>query len=393
MASEADILAAMEQHLMPNYGKRLKAMARGRGAKIWDADGREYIDCFAGFGGGGIAGHCHPKIVEAVRKQAETLTCHGNFFTNENETRLAEKLTAHSVGGKVFFCHSGAEADEAALKLTRLAAGPGRYKIISFHGCFHGRTMGGLSLSPAPFQEGFEPMLPGSVKVDFGDIEAAAAAVDDETAGIFVEPIQGEGGLNVPTPEFMQALRKLCDERGLLLVADEVWTGPARTGKWFANEHFGMQPDVVTVAKAVGGGLPLGACIASEKYADTLGPGKHGCTMGGNPLCTAAALAAVELIEQEGLVERAATLGEKAMDALRSAGVPCVADVRGKGMMFGMKLDESVPAKDVFLQAMDAGLLVCLAKQNVLRLAPPLTISEDLLDKAVEILLGLLKSR
>ena len=234
MTTQQEILEASEQLLIPNYGPRLLAMQRGEGSRIWDADGTEYIDFFAGFGGGGVAGHCHPSIVAALKTQSETLLSHGNFFTNAPEVELARAITSRAFAGKVFFCHSGGEANEAAIKLVRLAAGQGKYKIISFTNCFHGRTMGGLSLTPEPKQRGFEPMLPGNVMVPYGDLPATSAAIDDATAAIFVEPIQGEGGVNVPTLEFMQGLRALCDEKGLLLVCDEVWTAPERTGKWFA---------------------------------------------------------------------------------------------------------------------------------------------------------------
>ena len=389
MTSNAELAELTSRYLIENYGRLPVAMVRGRGARIWDADGREYIDFFAGFGGGGVAGHCHPKVVEAIKAQAETLLSHGNLFTSAPQVALARAITEHAFGGKVFFCHSGAEAAEAALKLARLAAGEGRYKVISFHHCFHGRTMGALSLTPQRFQEGFEPMLPGNVKVDYGDLEAVRSVVDDETAAIFVEPIQGEGGVNVPTVEFMQGLRALCDEKGLLLVCDEVWTAPARTGRWFGYQHFDIAPDVMTLAKALGGGVPVGACVAAPKYADVLGPGKHGCTMGGNPLCAAAAAACMELIEEEDLVARAAAKGEQLMEAIGAAGAGVVKAVRGKGMMIGVELDAS--AREVFLRAMERGLLVCYAGQSVLRLAPPLIISEEDLSAGLDILIEVLK--
>lgn len=391
MSKQAKMLAATEKFLVGNYGPRMRAMVRGQGARIWDADGKEYLDFFAGFGGGGVAGHCHPKIVQAVRAQAETLMCHGNFFTSQPQIDLAERITAHAFGGKVFYCHSGAEANEAALKLVRLAAGEGRYKIVSFNHCFHGRTMGSLSLTPGKYQQGFEPMLPGNVKADYGDLDSVAAAIDGETAGVFVEPIQGEGGVNIPTVEFMQGLRKLCDERGVLLVCDEVWTAPARTGKWFAYQHYGMEPDVMTCAKAIGGGAPLAVMVAAPKYADVLGPGKHGCTMGGNPLCAAAGNAALKLIEDEKLDRRAAVLGERVMKTLRDAKIPCLKEVRGRGLFIGIELDRE--SKPVFLAAMDKGLLICTAQTHVLRLAPPLTIEEKLLDRGVGILIDLLKAQ
>ena len=389
MATNAELVELTGKYLIENYGRLPVAMVRGQGAKIWDADGKEYIDFFAGFGGGGVTGNCHPKVVAAIKAQAETLLSHGNLFTNAPQVELARSITEHAFGGKVFFCHSGAEAGEAALKLARLAAGEGRYKIISFNQCFHGRTMGTLSLTPERFQKGFEPMLPGNLKVDLGDIEAVRAAVDDETAAVFVEPIQGEGGVNVPSVEFMRGLRALCDEKGLLLVCDEVWTAPARTGKWFAYQHYDIAPDVMMLAKALGGGLPVGACVAAPKWADVLGPGKHGCTMGGNPLCAAAGAACMRLIEEEDLVARAAEKGRQIMDLVRGAGIGRVKDVPGKGMMIGIELD--APARDVFLAAMEGGLLVCYAGQSVLRLAPPLTIAEDELSAGMDILIDVLK--
>ena len=389
MATQAEILDQTAKYIVPNYGPRLRAMVRGEGARIWDADGREYVDLFAGFGGAGVVGHCHPAVTAAIKQQLDLLHCHGNFFTNVPQVELARRITEHSFPGKAFYCHSGAEANEAAMKLVRLAAGEGRYKIISFHQCFHGRTMGALSLTPEKFQVGFEPMLPGNVKVDYNDVDAVTAAVDDETAAIFVEPIQSEGGVNMPSKQFMQHLRALCDERGLLLVCDEVWTAPARTGKWFAYQHYGIEPDVMTLAKAVGGGLPVGVCLAAEKYADVLGPGKHGCTMGGMPVCTAAGAAAMKLIEDEGLVERAAAKGAQIVQMLRDANLPCVKEVRGAGMLIGIQIDK--PARDIFLAALDAGLFICYSGQNVLRLAPPLIIDDELLDKGVGMVIDLLK--
>lgn len=386
--TQAELIKRSEQFLMPSYGSPMLAAGRGKGAKLWDADGKEYIDFFVGFGGGGVTGHCHPAIAEAIKAQAEVLLSHGNFFTNAAQIDLAEKITGHAFGGKVFYCHSGAESNEAALKLVRLAAGKGRYKIISFSNCFHGRTMGGLSLTPAPKQKGFEPMLPGNVMVDYEDLYSVRNSIDDETAGIFVEPIQGEGGVNVPSKEFMQGLRDLCDQEGILLVCDEVWTSPARTGKWFAHQHYDIVPDVMTLAKAVGGGMPIGACVAAPKYADVLGPGKHGCTMGGNPMCAAAALACMKLIEDEGLVQQAADKGDQLMKSIAEADIGCVKEVRGLGMMIGIEIDK--PAADVFRACMDAGLLVCYAGTDVLRLAPPIIVPDDVLAKGIEILIDVL---
>jgi len=392
MNTEASILEATKKYLIENYGRLPMAVARGRGATIWNADGREYIDLFPGFGAGGVCGHCHPKVVEAVKAQADTLLSHGNLFTSAPQVELAKRITENAFGGKVFYCHSGAEANEAALKLVRLAAGEGRYKIISFNNCFHGRTMGGLSLTPETFQKGFEPMLPGNVKVDMGDLDAVASAIDAETAAVIIEPIQAEGGVNVPSVDFMRGLRKLCDDSGLLLICDEVWTSPARTGKWFAYQHFGIEPDVMTLAKAVGGGLPVGLCVAGAKYADVLVPGSHGCTMGGNPLCAAAGAAAMKLIEDENLLDRAVEIGRRAVEAIERSGAACVSEVRGKGVLIGVQIDESRQAKDIMLKCMEKGLIVCIAKNNVLRLAPALTTPDDVINRGLDILIDVLKN-
>ncbi len=389
--NQSELLRRSSQVLIENYGRLPYAMVRGEGVRIWDADGTEYLDFFAGFGGAGVAGHCHPKITQALESQAGALCAHGNLFTNEPQVDLAERITRNGFGGKVFFCHSGGEANEAAIKLVRLAVGEGRHKIISFHNCFHGRTMGGLSLTPENFQKGFGPMLPGNVKATMGDIDSVRNAIDGETAGVFIEPIQGEGGMNVPTREFMTQLRRLCDKRDLLLVADEVWTAPARTGQWFAYQHFGIEPDVMTLAKAVGGGAPVGAMVAAEKVADVLTPGAHGCTMGGNPLCAAAGAACMKLIEEEDLVPRARTLGEQVTAQLRDANLPGVEDVRGAGLMIGLQLAEDRPAKEIMLAAMDAGLIVCVAKNNVLRLAPPLITPEEDLSAGLEVLMRVMR--
>ena len=388
MPAQKEIVDATQQVLMANYGRLPIAIERGDGARIWDADGTEYIDLFAGFGMAGVAGHSHPRITQAVVEQAKKICAHGNLFTNQPQVELAETLTRHGFGGKVFYCHSGAEANEAALKIARRAAGEGRYKIISFHGCFHGRTMGSLSLTPEKYQKSFEPMLPGGVKVPYGDLKALEAAIDAETAGVILEPVQGEGGVNIPSREFVQGVRDLCTRHDLCMMVDEVWTAPARTGKWFAYQHFDVKPDVMSLGKAVGGGLPLAACIAGGKYAETLQPGTHGCTGGGNPLCTAAALATARLIEEEDLAARAAERGSEVMKQIRQAGLSRVVDVRGFGFMIGIELDG--PAKDVFAACLQRGLMINYTQDKILRLAPPLTIGDDDLSEGLEILMEVL---
>ena len=366
------------------------AMKRGQGSYIWDADDTHYIDFFAGFGCGGVAGHCDPRIAAAVAEQAQTLCSHGNLFTNAPQVELARRIVETSFNGKVFFCHSGAEANEAAIKVVRRAVSAERYKIISFENCFHGRTMGGLSLCPSSFQTGFEPMLPGNLMLPYGDLTAVEQAVDSETAAIFVEPIQGEGGINVASTEFLQGLRSICNENDLLLVCDEVWSAPARTGRWYAYQYFGIEPDVMTLAKALGGGLPVGACVVADKWSEVLSPGTHGCTMGGNPLCAAAGVAAMKLIEDENLCQRAEQIGTKIQQALGDANIAYIKEIRGKGTMLGAQLDESVPAKDIMVQCMEAGLIICTAKQNAIRIAPALTTPDEVVDAALEILLKVL---
>ncbi len=398
MASNSQLVEATGKYVIENYGRLPIAVERGLGSRFWDADGKCYIDFFAGFGGAGVAGHCHPKIVEAVKAQAEKLFCHGNLHTSAPQVELAEAITRHGFGGKVFYCHSGSEANEAALKLVRLASRGGQrksdgpYKIISFDNCFHGRTMGSLSITPDSYGAGFEPMLPGSVKVPFGDIDAVRAAIDKDTAGVFVEPIQAEGGMNIPTVEFMQGLRGLCDEKQILLVCDEVWTAPARTGKWYAHQHYGIAPDVMTLAKAIGGGTPLAAMVAAPKYADVLVPGTHGCTMGGNPLCASAAVAMMKLIEDQDLVTAARLKGERVVKAISDANLGCIKQIRSKGLLIGMEIDPAIEAKDLWLTCLEKGLWVCIAKGNVLRLAPALTIGEDEMAEGLEILISVMKS-
>ncbi len=395
MATQAQLVDATKKYLISNYGRLPVAMVRGSGSHIWDADGKEYIDFFIGFGAGGVTGHSHPAVATAVKAQVDLLQCCGNLFTNEPQIELAKSITDHAFGGKVFFCHSGAEANEAALKLCRFAARGGQakadgpYKMISFHNCFHGRTMGSLSMTPEKFQKGFEPMLPGGVKCELNNLDSVVKAVDKDTAGIILEPIQGEGGMHMPTREFVHSLRKLCDEKGILLVSDEVWTSPARTGTWFGHQLHGVTPDIMTLGKALGGGLPVAAMVAAPKVQDVLVPGTHGCTMGGNPVCAAAGLATMKLIEKENLVDRAAKKGAAIMQAIRDAKLPTVKNVRGAGMMIGVEL--AMPGKDVFVKCMEAGLLINCTQDVVLRLAPPLTISDKDIEQGLSILLKVLK--
>jgi len=319
------------------------------------------------------------------------MMCVGNLFTWQSQVELAEAIIRHSFPGKIFYCHSGAEANETALKLARRAAGEGRYKMISFRGCFHGRTMGSISLTAKEaYHQGFEPMVEGCLYAPFGDLAATAALVDGETAGIIVEPIQGEGGVNVPTVEFMQGLRELCDQHKLTLICDEVWTAPARTGKWFAYQHYGIVPDVMTLGKAVGGGVPVAACVAREGFDEVLTPGTHGCTLGGNPVCAAAGAAVMDVIESENLIQAAIDKGERIRAALADANISRITEIRGKGLMLGIETDGA--AKDIFTACLAGGVMINVTTDNVVRLAPPLTISDAELDRGLSILIDAMKA-
>lgn len=385
------IASRSQSVMLNNYGRLPLAMLRGSGSVLWDESGKRYIDMFAGFGGAGIAGHAHPEIAAALSEQSKTLLCHGNLFTNEPQVALAELLLKYSFPGKIFFCHSGAEANEAALKLVR-KRDPNRPVVISFDNCFHGRTFGALSLTPASFQEGCGTMLPGNIKVPYGDIAALRAALSHDTGAIFMEPIQGEGGIHVPDIAFVQEVRHLCDQHNLLLVMDEVWTAPGRTGEWFAYQHFSIQPDIITVAKALGGGTPVAACIVADAFADILGPGTHGCTMGGNPLCTFAALTACRLIERDSLCKRAQSLHARFLELVDQDRPALVTDIRGLGLMIGIELSNVVENKKVMQRALENGLHICVGKGNIIRIAPPLTITDEEFLEGVTILLETIHS-
>ncbi|MDD7940614.1 acetylornithine transaminase [Actinomycetospora lutea] len=367
---------------MDNYGTPPISIVRGEGARVWDADGREYLDLL-----GGIAvnflGHAHPAIVEAVSTQVATLGHTSNLVINPVAVDLAERLLgllgAESIsgGGRVLLCNSGAEANEAALKITRRT---GRTKVIATEGGFHGRTMGALALTGQPAKrEPFEPLVPGVEFVPYGDTEALRAAVDGETAAVFLEPIQGEAGVVVPPEGYLQAAREITLEHGALLVLDEVQTGTGRTGVWFAHQRSGITPDVVTLAKGLGGGLPIGACIGLGAAGDLLGPGQHGTTFGGNPIACAAALAVLDTITADGLLDRAEEIGKDLGRRIGELDHPLVAGVDAAGLLIGVALREPVSTQ-VTAAARDAGYLINNAVPGRLRLAPPAVVSDAQLD-------------
>ena len=359
--------------MMNNYGTPPLALATGDGAVVTDVDGKSYIDLLGGIAVN-ILGHRHPAVIEAVTQQLNTLGHTSNLYATEPGIALAESLVGLlGAEARVFFCNSGTEANEVAFKITRLT---GRTKLVAAQGAFHGRTMGSLALTGQPSkQEPFAP-LPGDVThVPYGDTEALAAAVDDSTAAVFLEPIMGEGGVVVPPAGYLVAAREITAKHGALLVLDEVQTGVGRTGAFYAHQHDGITPDIVTLAKGLGGGLPIGACLAVGATADLLTPGLHGSTFGGNPVCTAAALAVLGVLADEHLIERAAVLGKTISHGAEALGHPLIDHVRGRGLLRGIVLTADA-AKHVEIAARDAGFLVNAAVPDVVRLAPPLVITE-----------------
>lgn len=384
MADTQEWLARGQNSLTQNYGRSPVVMVRGEGSHVWDSDGRQYLDLFAGFGGC-VLGHCHPALIAAATEQAAKLWHVGNALYTTPQIEFAEKLKAHAFDGRAFFCHSGLEANEAAVKLGRLKGlsnGGKRWKTISLIKSFHGRSLAMIAATGnSAVKEGFGPPVPGFTNIEPGDIAALKAAIDDETANVMLEPIQGEGGVNEYAGDYIKQVRKLCDEHGLTLIFDEVWTGCARTGRWFAHQWGDVTPDIMTLGKAVGGGLPVGVMYAKPEIAKLLVPGKHGCTLGGNPICMSVSRAIFDVIEKENLVDHANALGETAIKTFRSAGSEKIADVRGHGLFLGIELkDEPQKFGD---RALEAGLIINLTSKKVIRLAPPINISAALWDEGV----------
>ncbi len=382
-----------EAVMMNNYGTPPLALAAGDGAVVTDVDGNTYLDLLGGIAVN-VLGHRHPAVIEAVTHQMATLGHTSNLYASEPGIALAEELVAllgaseeTGAPARVFFCNSGTEANEVAFKLSRLT---GRTKLVAAQGGFHGRTMGSLALTGQPSKRApFEP-LPGFVThVPYGDADALAAAVDDATAAVFLEPIMGEGGVVVPPEGYLSAARDITARHGALLVLDEVQTGMGRTGAFFAHQHDGITPDVVTMAKGLGGGLPIGACLAVGPAAELMTPGLHGSTFGGNPVCAAAARAVLRVIAEEDLVRHADVLGKAVRHGIESLNHPLIDHVRGRGLLLGVVLT-APRAKDAEGAARDAGFLVNAAAPDVIRLAPPLIVTEAQLETFVEALPAIL---
>lgn len=379
---EPELLSRWQRVIADTYGEPATVLVRGEGAVVWDEAGRQYLDLLAGIAVNAL-GHAHPAVISAVTEQISTLGHTSNLAATRPAVELAERLLELlGVDGRVFFSNSGAEANEAAFKLSRLT---GRTSVVSMEGSFHGRTMGALSLTGQPAKRTpFEPLVPEVRFVRFGDVDALAGVVTDDVAAVVVEPIQGEGGV-VPAPEgYLAAASEICRSAGALLIVDEVQTGIGRSGDWFAHQHSGITADIVTLAKGLGGGLPIGATIAVGEVAQLWRPGHHGSTFGGNPVSCAAALAVVDTIAREGLLDRARTVGLRLRDGLER--IPQVDHVRGMGLLVGVVLHPEVDAPAVERAARERGVLLNAIGTQVLRLAPPLVLTDGQADEAIEVI-------
>ncbi len=386
--SSEEVIATAKQYVIGNYTRYPVCLVRGEGSWVWDAEGNRYLDFFPGWGCG-ILGHCPPRIVEAVRDQVGTLIHVPNTWYTEPQALLAKALSERTGwGGQVFFCNSGTEANEAAIKLARLyGKANGRYKTITFTNSFHGRTMASLSATAQPkYHAGVEPMLPGFLYAPFGDLKAVKELVDNETAAIMLEPIQGEGGINFAPPGFLEGLRELCTQEGILLILDEVQTGMGRTGKWYAHQHWNIVPDIVTLAKALAGGVALGGLIARPEVAEKLKPGTHAATFGGNPLACRAGLALIETFEAENLLERAVQVGERFrshFNIMKDAS-PKILEVRVQGTMIGVQL--ATEGASIVQKCLERNLLINCTHGTVLRLLPAVNITDEQIDEGCAII-------
>jgi acetylornithine/LysW-gamma-L-lysine aminotransferase len=383
---EKDIIDVEQTCMANTYSKRPVVIVKGQGATLWDVNGREYLDCMGAYGVC-VVGHCHPRVVEAIQQQAaRLLACHSSLYNDARSTFLRKLVDVTPTAlNKVFLANSGTETVEAAIKLARKHTG--RSEILAFMGGYHGKTLGSLSATwDKRYRTPFEPLVPGFIHVPYGRPDRVKDAVTEATAAVLVEPIQGEGGIKVPPLDFLSELRVICDATGALLICDEVQTGLGRTGRLFASEHFNVVPDVLCLAKAIGGGVPIGAMVAKEAVMASLTVGDHSSTFGGNPLTCAAAAAAVDVVVEERLPERAARLGSYFMARLKELQekYTVVREVRGMGLMIGMEFRFDV--YNLILGALKQGVLMLDAGRNVLRFLPPLVISREQLDRVVEVL-------
>lgn len=385
--SNVDIAAQGQQYIMNTYGRYPLSFVRGQGSLLWDADGQAYLD-FVGGIAVCILGHCHPELVKALQKQAETLWHISNLYWIEPQVRAGAKLVQGSGLDKVFFCNSGAEANEAAIKLARKyfyrQGHPERNHIITFLQSFHGRTLAAVTATgQMKYQEGFEPLPAGFHYAEFNNLKSVASLIDNHTAAILVEPVQGEGGIRPADPVFLAGLRELCDREGLLLIFDEVQCGMGRTGSLFAYQNYGVTPDIVTIAKGLGGGFPIGAMLSTDKAASGFMPGDHASTFGGNPLGTAVAEQVLNIISEAAFLQRVDTAGQKLMYKLHSLNDDRIVEIRGQGLMVGIEM--TVEVAEIVKNCMAKGLLLVGAGPKVVRMVPPLTVSDEEIEQAVAI--------
>ena len=383
--SSPDTIALFDQYVIPNYRRYPISLVRGEGSRVWDAEGRSYLDLFPGWGCN-VLGYCPPRVVQALQEQAANLIHVPNTWHIEQQGRFAEALCTRAFG-KAFFCNSGAEANEGAIKLARLHTPPEKYKIITFENGFHGRTLAAVTATAQPkYHEGLGPLVAGFQYAKMGDLDGVTEMVDEETCAIMIEPVQGEGGINIPQTEFLQGLRELCDRNGMLLIFDEVQTGMARTGSWFGYQQYDVQPDIMTLAKGIAAGVACGALICTDEVAPSLRPGMHASTFGGNPLAMAAGLATIESIEADNLIDNVherATQARAALDQLASE-LPIIRDVRIRGMMIG--IDLTIPSTPAVGLCMDRGLLLNATHDTVVRLLPALNVSAEEMNQGLTIL-------
>ncbi|MBU4343720.1 MAG: aspartate aminotransferase family protein [Candidatus Omnitrophica bacterium] len=382
-----EIISQYDKFVIGTYTRIPAVIVKGKGLKVWDLDGNEYLDFFPGWAVSGL-GHCHPMVVGAVRNYLKKIIHVPNNYYNMLQGKLAQEIIEHSFEGKVFFCNSGAEANEGAFKLVRAYGVPkGRYEVITMQNSFHGRTLATITATGQPkYQKGFEPLPQGFKSVAFNDISALENAITDKTAAIMLELIQGEGGINVADKDYVSKVRKICDDKGLILILDEVQTGIGRTGKMFCFEHYGITPDVMTLAKSLGGGLPIGAMVASKRFQDVLKPGMHASTFGGSPIACSAALAVFEAIKKEGLLRNTQEMGDylrQKLDELKKK-KSIIKEIRGKGLMIGAEL--SIEGKDIVEGCFKNKLLINCAHGTVLRLMPGMIVTKKQIDSAIGIL-------
>jgi len=382
-----ELIAQYEKFVIKTYTRTPVAIVKGKGLKVWDLEGNEYLDFFPGWAVSGL-GHCHPMVVNAVRNYLKKIIHVPNNYYNMLQGKLAEKIIEHSFEGKVFFCNSGAEANEGAIKLARAYGSHSqRYEIITMENAFHGRTLATITATgQEKYQKGFEPLPAGFKKVPFNDIKALESAITDKTVAVMLELIQGEGGINVAESDYIKSIKKICDKKDLVLIFDEVQTGICRTGKMFCFQHYGVTPDVMTLAKSLGGGIPIGAMAASKKFAEVLKPGMHASTFGGSPIACSAALAVFEAIEKGGLLSNTQKMGkylvEKLAELKKKKSI--IKEIRGKGLMLGVEL--GVEGKDIVETCFKNRLLINCAHGNVLRLMPGVIVNKGQINQAMGIL-------